>query len=76
VQYKQGLSRKYGTETAALRIFDRYLREHAVADWQTIDASLINDFLKSRPRARPRTDHRPPREAALSDSLSSALIQE
>jgi hypothetical protein len=33
VQYELALSRKYGTETAALRIFDRYLREHAVADF-------------------------------------------
>jgi site-specific recombinase XerD len=55
VQYKRALNRKYRTEAAALRLFDHYLCEHAVADWESIDAALIDDFLKSRPRARPRS---------------------
>jgi integrase len=55
IQYKQALNRKYRTETAALRLFDRYLSEHHIAGWESIDNILIDEFLKSRPRARPRS---------------------
>jgi integrase len=55
VQYKQALSRKYRTEASALRLFDRYLSEHHVSGWESIDHILIDDFLKSRPRVRPRS---------------------
>lgn len=55
VRYKQALNRKYVTEAAALRLFDRYLRDHAVLDWRSIDSTLVNDFLQSRPRNRPRS---------------------
>jgi integrase len=55
VQYKRALNRKYRTETAALRLLDRYLCESAVAGWEAIDSTLINYFLESRPRARPRS---------------------
>jgi len=55
VQYKQALSRKYRTEASALRLFDRYLSEHHVSGWEGIDPILVDDFLKSRPRARPRS---------------------
>jgi integrase len=55
VQYKRALSRKYRTEASALRLFDRYLSEHHVSGWEGIDQILVDDFLKSRPRARPRS---------------------
>ncbi len=55
VQYKQALNRKYRTEASALLLFDRYLRDRNVVDWETIDAALISDFLKSRPRTMPRS---------------------
>ena len=55
VQYKQALNRKYRTEVAALRLFDRYLSEHHIAGWESVDNILIDDFLKSRPRTRPRS---------------------
>jgi len=55
VQYKRALNRKYRTEAAALRLLDRYLCEHAVLSWEGIDSTLIEHFLKSRPRARPRS---------------------
>jgi integrase len=55
VQYKQALNRKYRTETAALQLFDRYLSERQIAGWEAIDNILIADFLKSRPRTRPRS---------------------
>jgi len=55
VRYKQALNRKYQTEAAALQLFDRYLSEHHVAGWESIDNILIDDFLKSRSRTRPRS---------------------
>jgi site-specific recombinase XerD len=55
VRYKRALNRKYVTETAALRLFDRYLGDHAVPDWKSIDGTLIDDFLRSRSRTRPRS---------------------
>jgi len=54
VQYKQALNRNYRTEAAALRLFDRHLSAHRVASWESIDPILIDDFLQSRPRTRPR----------------------
>jgi len=54
VQYKRALNRKYHTEAAALRLFDRYLCERG-ANWESIDGGLVDDFLKSRPRTRARS---------------------
>jgi len=55
IRYKQALNRRYRTEALALRLFDRYLSDHDVSGWECIDHILIDDFLKSRPRARPRS---------------------
>lgn len=55
VRYKQALNRKYQTEAAALQLFDRYLSEHHVVGWESIDNILIDDFLKSRTRTRARS---------------------
>lgn len=55
VEYKQALNRKYRPEAAALRLFDRYLCEHAVTGWTSIDGILIERFLQSRRRPRPRS---------------------
>lgn len=55
VEYKRALNRKYRPEAAALRLFDRYLCEHAVTGWTSIDSVLIERFLQSRPRTRPRS---------------------
>lgn len=55
VNYKQALNRKYRSETAALRLFDRFLLEHALTDWEAITSILIERFLQSRPRTRPRS---------------------
>src|ERR1700733_6912869 len=54
VQYKRALNRKYHTDAEILRLFDRYIHNRHVADWQTIDGVLIDDFLMSRPRVSPR----------------------
>jgi len=55
VAYKRALNRKYRTESAVLRLFDRYLSSRNVAGWEAIDSVLIDGFLQSRPRTRPRS---------------------
>jgi site-specific recombinase XerD len=55
VQYKQALNRKYRSEAAALYLFDRYLSERHITGWESVDKILIDEFLKSRPRTRPRS---------------------
>ncbi len=55
VAYKRALNRKYRTEAAALRLFDRYLCENNSGGPDEIDSFVIDQFLQSRPRARPRS---------------------
>jgi site-specific recombinase XerD len=55
VEYKRALNRKYWTEAAALRLFDEYLCGRAVSGWESIDGILVEHFLQSRPRSRPRS---------------------
>ena len=55
IQYKQALNRKYRNETAALHLFDRYLSEYHVVGWESIDNTRIDEFMKSRPRTKPRS---------------------
>lgn len=55
VEYKRALNRKYRPESAALRLFDGYLCEHDATGWSSINSVLIEDFLQSRPRSRPRS---------------------
>lgn len=53
VQYKRALNRKYDTDTEILRLFDRYIHNRHITEWQTIDVTVIDDFLRSRPRVSP-----------------------
>jgi site-specific recombinase XerD len=55
VGYKRALNRRYRPEAAALRLFDRYLYENDITGWDGIDSILIERFLQSRPRTRPRS---------------------
>lgn len=55
VQYKRALNRKYRSEASALGLFDGYLQQQQIAAWQAIDSVLIDRFLASRPRTRPRS---------------------
>jgi site-specific recombinase XerD len=55
VNYKRALNRKYRSEAAALRLFDQYVGEHAATGWDSISSILIERFLQSRPRTRPRS---------------------
>jgi site-specific recombinase XerD len=55
LHYKQALNKKYQTETLALRLFDRYLFEQGITGWQAITSSVIDAFMASRSRHRPRS---------------------
>jgi site-specific recombinase XerD len=55
LHYKQALNKKYQTETLALRLFDRYLFEQGITDWQAVTSSVIDAFMASRSRHRPRS---------------------
>ncbi len=50
IGYKQALNCKYRTEANVLQMFDQYLCDHSVSDCESIDSTVIEGFLKSRPR--------------------------
>jgi len=50
IGYKQALNCKYRTEANILQMFDQYLCDHRIPDCESIDATVIEGFLKSRPR--------------------------
>ncbi len=55
VAYKRALVRVYHTEESSLRLLDRYLLREGVTDISLITASVVNQFLASRPRPHPRS---------------------
>jgi site-specific recombinase XerD len=55
VAHKRVLGRRYETETYALRLFDRYLIAQGVASVDALTPALIEAFLATRPRSRPRS---------------------
>lgn len=55
IEHKRVLGRRYETEVYALRLFDRYLVERRVDAIDSITPELIEAFLASRPRHRPRS---------------------
>ncbi|MCW5260038.1 integrase [Verminephrobacter eiseniae] len=55
LQYKTALGCKYKTEAAALHQLDAYLAEQRVVVLDQLDSRLIEAFLVSRPRERPRS---------------------
>ena len=55
LRYKRALGRKFDTEERALRLFDRFLVEERVSDVAVVQPALIEAFLASRPRTRPRS---------------------
>ena len=55
VQYKRALNRKYRADAEVLRLFDPYLHSRHITSWSAVDNFVIDDFLKSRPRERPRS---------------------
>ena len=55
VDYKRALGRKFVTEARALRLFDRFLADRAITVPDTLTPSVIDAFLASRPRPKPRS---------------------
>ena len=53
--YKRALGRRYLVEEAALRLLDRFLVEQHITTLMAITPDVIDAFLASRPRARPRS---------------------
>jgi len=52
---KRATGRKFYTEAGALRLLDRFLLHNGVLDRRALTPSLIEAFLASRPRRRPRS---------------------
>lgn len=55
LQDKRAVKRKFRTEESALRLLDRYLVGQGIGTLDAITPVLIEDFLVSRPRRRPRS---------------------
>lgn len=55
LRHKRSVKRKFRTEEGALRLLDRYLVNRQVSDLDAITPVLIEEFLASRPRRRPRS---------------------
>jgi site-specific recombinase XerD len=49
------LNRRFDCEEKALHLFDRYLVERGMADVASVTSGVVEDFLASRPRRRPRS---------------------
>ena len=55
IAYKRALGRRYDVEEKTLRLFDRYLASTAATCLDQVTPVLIEAFLASRPRERPRS---------------------
>ncbi len=55
IAHKRALGRRYDVEEKTLRLFDRYLVDAAVTHLDQVTPVLIEAFLASRPRKRPRS---------------------
>jgi len=55
IEHKRVLGRRFETEAYALRLFDRYLVERHVVVIGDITREVVDAFLASRPRLRPRS---------------------
>jgi len=55
LDHKRVLGRRFDTEEGALRLFDRYLVEQGVGTMDGVTAPVIDAFVASRPRHRPRS---------------------
>jgi integrase len=55
VEHKRALGRKYNTEEAALRLLVRFTQGRGVLWLSELTPALLDEFLASRPRLRPRS---------------------
>ena len=54
VEHKRAVARKYESEEATLRLLVRYAEEHGASLLEELTPVLLDDFLASRSRPRPR----------------------
>jgi integrase len=54
VEHKRALGRKYESEEAELRLLVRFAEEHGASHLEELTPVLLDDFLASRSRPRPR----------------------
>jgi site-specific recombinase XerD len=55
IAHKRALNRRFDCEEKALHLFDRYLVERGMADMASVTPGVVEAFLASRPRQRPRS---------------------
>ncbi len=55
IEHKRAIGRKYHSEEAELALLVRFAREHGAGRLADLTPALVDDFLASRPRARPRS---------------------
>lgn len=55
LSHQRSLGKRFLNEERALRLFDRYLVDQRVGVVEAITPKLIDEFLASRPRSRPRS---------------------
>jgi len=55
VEYKRALRRRYDNEEKALHILDAFLVKRSIGSISAITPDLLEEFLASRPRSRPRS---------------------
>jgi len=55
LDFKRVIGRKFKSEEATLRLLDRFLSDYPIADRSALTPPLIESFLFSRPRTRPRS---------------------
>jgi hypothetical protein len=53
--HHRALGKRFDTEESALRLLDRYLMDPGIESLQAITPALLEQFLRSRPRTRPRS---------------------
>ncbi len=55
LDYKRALNRRYDVEAKTLQLLDRYLAERGLQGAEDVTPCVIDAFVASRPRARPRS---------------------
>ena len=55
IAHKRALNRRFDCEKKALQLFDHYLAERGVGDVASVTPAVVEAFLASRPRQRPRS---------------------
>ncbi|MDI6638856.1 MAG: hypothetical protein QME82_08140 [Bacillota bacterium] len=55
LKHKRALGRKYKSEERELRLLLRFIEQRGLTALEEVTPALLEDFLASRPRSRPRS---------------------